>query len=104
MFDEMFFDSNPIVVKETDGRHRLYYQATGELFLNFMGVPADHGGYETERQAISQATQLNTRLRIIRKMGGIKQKVIHERVLALALWLDGAKSVAERDEYVTAIA
>ena len=66
-----------------------------------MGFPMDDGGYDTEQEVVTQAKRLNTRLQIIRKMGGIKPGISNDRAVALVLWLDGSENTTDCDKYAS---
>ena len=104
MLNRGFFDSSRIVVKDVNGRQRLVHEGTGNLFLNPMGDPEDGGGYDTEREAVSHAKRLNTRLQVILRMGGIKPGISNDRAVAFVLWLDGSTSAPDRDTYASGCA
>ena len=79
------FGSTRIVAKEQNGRYRLVYEGTGNLFLNLMGGAVDGGGYSTEYEATNHANRVNARLQVVLKMGGVKPGIINARALALVL-------------------
>ncbi|MBF0460273.1 MAG: hypothetical protein HQL87_02660 [Magnetococcales bacterium] len=79
------FGSTRIVAKEMNGRYRLVYEGTGNLFLNLMGGPVDGGGYGTEYEATGHANRVNARLQVVLKMGGVKPGILNARALALVL-------------------
>ncbi len=72
MFNGSFFEPTRVVVKEMDGRYRLVYEGTGNLFLNLIGGPVDGGGYDTEREAVIRASRFNMRLPVVLKRNGFK--------------------------------
>lgn len=85
MFNGDFFESARITVHGIDGKYRLVYAKTGNLFLNLMGGPVDGGGYRTAREATHQANRLNSRLKVVMQTGDGRHGTINTRALALMM-------------------
>ncbi|MEO5364493.1 MAG: hypothetical protein H7838_12840 [Magnetococcus sp. DMHC-8] len=86
MFNGDFFESTRITTAQgVDGRYRLVYAGTGNLFLNLMGGPVDGGGYNTAYEATRQANRFNSRLKVVMQTGNGKPGTINTRAVALMM-------------------